>query len=417
MTRISSLQKRFFLTALAVVITGHVLLFYGISLQFVGILFGVLTLVMIVLGGVNALILSLSLVLTTVLFWGYLGVSGKADEMYYRLHERHAIYDAKMGTHRYENNVHVTMDVPHGDLHAIDPRVTPSARATEFMTDNLGFRNREDYHGQPCAIVGDSFVVGSGMSQEDTLPAQLRDDYGIDCYSLAYPTRYVWEYDKLIERFDAAETGRPRFLLFLFEGNDFPSASVQPAPPPGFWERYRAPFRRSTVYRFTFSRLQAAIRQPTSTETSRVFVGLIRDMEIAFLRSYVTVSRRKAYEPHPLLEDFLSRNAGRIDRIFLIPVKYRVYHHLFDSLEGRTWRRPPLPAAQWDYVKKAGRQHGIPVTDLTPVLVNEAALALKKDELIFWSDDTHWNERGIAAASRAVAFVLGAWKPPAADAE
>ena len=42
-------------------------------------------------------------------------------------------------------------------------------REIDFYTDSLGFRNREDYAGQPLVLLGDSFVVGNGTSHDQAI--------------------------------------------------------------------------------------------------------------------------------------------------------------------------------------------------------------------------------------------------------
>ena len=54
-----------------------------------------------------------------------------------------------------------------------------------FKTDSLGFRNNSDYTNQSFALVGDSFIAGTGVTQKHTLSSILRDEYQADTYSMA----------------------------------------------------------------------------------------------------------------------------------------------------------------------------------------------------------------------------------------
>ena len=60
-------------------------------------------------------------------------------------------------------------------------------RRVRYKTDSMGFRNDADYHNEPVLLVGDSFIAGSGNTQEDLLSAQLERDCGLPAYNLAFP--------------------------------------------------------------------------------------------------------------------------------------------------------------------------------------------------------------------------------------
>lgn len=56
-------------------------------------------------------------------------------------------------------------------------------RTVTFTTDEHGFRNRPGMGRARVVVVGDSFVVGSGVSDHETLPAALERRLGVPVYN------------------------------------------------------------------------------------------------------------------------------------------------------------------------------------------------------------------------------------------
>jgi hypothetical protein len=304
--------------------------------------------------------------------------------------------------------------MPFGDMVGLD-RTTKDAiaqpRRVRFRTDSLGFRNDRDYAGEKIVLVGDSFIAGSGGDQEDLLSVQLRRDYGIPAYNLAFPGE-LHSYVRYVQSFFQAHPGEARVLLFLFEGNDFPpprqgrglTPAAAAAPAPAALEIRRKEFQQSLkellVYRFGFSLYHMANRKLRPQDYGRVTVLKVRgpgDLYLGFLNGYVAVTRRAAYDAGEEFGVKLARIKDRLAGIFFIPTKFRVY---YDFLEMNP--RPSLPNAQWDYLKGQAAALGIRCVDLTGPLQEESRRLLPKGELTFWKDDSHWNSHGMAAAARSI---------------
>lgn len=328
-------------------------------------------------------------------------------------HEMLATFDYRRGHGRYQPHRQVDMDMPFGDMVGLD-RTTKDAiaqpRRVRFRTDSLGFRNDGDYAGEKVLLVGDSFIAGSGGDQADLLSAQLRRDYGIPAYNLAFPGE-VHSYVRYVQSFFQTHPGEARVLLFLFEGNDFPipkprraapAASATPAP--SALEIYRKEFQQSLkellVYRFGFSLYHMVNKRLRPQDYGRVTVLKVRGPEnlyLGFLNGYVAVTRRAAYDGGEEFAAKLARIQDRLAGLFFIPTKFRVY---YDFLEINP--RPALPNAHWDYLKKQAGALGIRCVDLTGPLKEESRRLLPEGKLTFWKDDTHWNRYGMAVATRAI---------------
>ena len=97
----------------------HVLLAYGLPEW----LFIVLVLSLSVLywriGALGALTVSITLILVTVLYSLTLKLTGLEDSIYYRPDEKYVRFDYTHNHRLYQNNVHLDMSMPHGDLRAM----------------------------------------------------------------------------------------------------------------------------------------------------------------------------------------------------------------------------------------------------------------------------------------------------------
>jgi len=69
-------------------------------------------------------LLACSLLGTTLLLNGLLGLLKFEDRIYYRAHERVAVYDHKMEMEGYRKNVDIMVSMPFGDTIAVGMRRT-----------------------------------------------------------------------------------------------------------------------------------------------------------------------------------------------------------------------------------------------------------------------------------------------------
>jgi hypothetical protein len=404
----------FALRAIFAALLGHVLLLYvPLTPLWLGALV-VVTALLFLLPLSRLVPLALSLTLTTLALEGVsrLGVSGLTP--FYRPHEQLAQEVSYRPSERLE------MDVPHGDLLAIDPSLDQSLatpRHEVFVTDSLGYRNDQDFSGERLVLVGDSFLVGT----ETTLAGLLRQR-GIPAYNMSFssigPLIYA---DKL----QWARTNLPAEacrVLYFFEGNDFQpieasaAVSVRMAVPRGFQlavKNYIQAVRGPSVWSKTFFGLltrAATALGPDETEAATVppevtMVATVSGRRIAFLRGYAEVVRRPSYSDEGFIQHQLSIEPP--DLIFFIPDKFRVYAPLLD--QGAV---TDLPHAQWQHLRSAAEAVGVPAYDLTPHLVQRARELAPAGEFTFWPDDTHWSRRGEEVAADVLVQTLSASPSP-----
>uniref|UniRef100_A0A7C3UYS6 AlgX/AlgJ SGNH hydrolase-like domain-containing protein n=1 Tax=Desulfobacca acetoxidans TaxID=60893 RepID=A0A7C3UYS6_9BACT len=329
-----------------------------------------------------------------------------------------ATFDYRRGHGRYKRARQGELVVPFGDLVALDRKTLPliaEPRRVRYHIDSLGFRNDSDYRGEKILLVGDSFIAGSGNTQEDLLSNRLKRDYGIAAYNLAFPGE-LHSYVRYVQGFFQTHPGSSaRVLLFLFEGNDFPlprpgrispAQSGTPAPSSFKIARQEAQqyLRELLIYRYFFSFYHLLRQQLAPEPHSRVTVLQLQgpgNHYLGFLNAYMAATQRRSYHAG---EDFplkLARIKDHLAGIFFIPTKFRVYYNL---LEGGP--RPPLPEAQWQYVQALAEGLGVRCVNLTGPLQEESRRLLPEGKLTFWKDDSHWNGYGVAVAARTLSAVL-----------
>jgi SGNH hydrolase-like domain, acetyltransferase AlgX/GDSL-like Lipase/Acylhydrolase len=328
-----------------------------------------------------------------------------------------ATFDYRLGHGLYKPGRQGRMFVPFGDMVVTDRRTGPAIaepRWVRYHIDAAGFRNDADYAGEKILLVGDSFVAGSGSTQEDLLSDQLQRDYGISAYNLGFPGE-LHSYVRYVESFFKTHQSGPKALIFLFEGNDFPlpnpggaAPAKKNAPGPSSFEIARKEFQQSLkellVYRYAFSLYHLLNHRLRPEAYPRVTVMTLEGsghLSLGFLNSYMAVTERGYYDAG---DDFflkLARIKDHLGGIFFIPTKFRVYYSM---VEGGP--RTPLPNAQWHYVQATASRLGVRCVNLTGPLQEESRRLLPEGKLTYWKDDSHWNRYGMAVAAREVQAFL-----------
>lgn len=314
---------------------------------------------------------------------------------HYREHEKYAQPDG-----RYVAGVNDVIDVPHGDLPAIDPLFPPAlfeARRVHFSTDSLGFRNDHEFRPGDTVLLGDSYLVGNGIDQRDTLPGRLAKA-GVSVYSLGYPFNPI-VYERRASWFLEAEQREMSFAAFFFEGNDFLGAPA-PAdvPTAGRLERienaydtFRGRFLNEHFpflsYPAPLFGLTRRLERLFAVSNGKVPVEMMRvgPRTIGILRDHANTAR---YASPALVLDGIPQVWSRVRCAFFIPEKARVY----SSLAGSPFLDPPPALTS---LRERMESFGVAVVDLTPTLTAAAREKLAGSELVYWADDTHWNPAGI----------------------
>lgn len=389
-------------------LSGGCLLAYALPPIIFLVLLSLLAVIFLFLDWRNIVLFTLSFILTTIAANLILAFSPFSQDIYYRPHELFARYNHHWEHDAYEANVDFMMTIPHGDLWAlaIKEEVVPQPREVLFQTDASGYRNRSRYSGQNFVVVGDSFVAGTGTTQQDILTEQLRSRYGIDAYNLGFPGG-IESYSKHLRAFERRTGEEPQVILVVFEGNDFPLEQ----PPNAvnnlkeYAERAYKVFRDTPLYRFMFSATRRIIYRHITGKEERVETHTINGNTVSFYKKHRLVSERPFIPTNSKTEEVICSLEDRISFIIFVPTKYRVYYeHITDPMRQASTSKPePLPHKQYEFLRSVGEKCGIAVEDLTPALIAESNRLLDAQEYTYWTDDTHWNANGIAVAAKMIA--------------
>jgi len=324
-------------------------------------------------------------------------------------------------------NFHYESDRAYGDLSNLGnrPRLRQYHREV-FTTDEFGFRNSpsEGTGEMPAAIlVGDSFAVGSGVSDSDTLSAQLSRISNKPVYNGASLPPQWKKTKKLIERmhmqgglviWEVSE----REVLPESVRTELHIVGVAPKTVSALSEKYPilqkvdlwtdsllAYSPLGTLFSRFYRKMENDVWLPNPSE-KLVVVGHLRNGDsMLFLPSEVqNFYRPKNDSPNYLAEiSALVHCSGNELLVILVPDKYSVYYSLLRDER----QSPPEGKSHLNQLEDDLQRLGIPVLNLTSALRFQAAEGLQRREYNYLLDDTHWNRIGIQTATAEILRVWG----------
>jgi hypothetical protein len=291
-------------------------------------------------------------------------------------------------------------------------------RPITFTTDARGFRNPTTPTQADIALIGDSYVEGWGVSDEETASARLRALTGRPVANLG-TAGYGSEQELRVLEHDALPLKPLLVAWFFFEGNDldddqnFDNAMLA-TPGPGAvvgaepWSRrWRAIVDRSLIWN-GFDQLRSFTDWliPNRINT----YGWFRDQrgtthQMYFYDFYATRplgeferDRLQTTETTLARGAELCRANGIACTVYYVPMKFRVYGDLCTfpaNSPCRTWH-------PWDLeeqVRAICARVGIDYVSLT----EEMRRAATSGALLYSPTDSHWNANGQAFVANQVA--------------
>ncbi len=335
--------------------------------------------------------------------------------MYYRPNERFLEkWPALPLVSRYKKNVHYEGEA-FGDLAAMqgDARFRQKRRVV-FETDAFGFRNSQAVLNSPVydvIVLGDSFGAGLGTTQDRTWVPQLYERHHIRAYNLSIPGGSPWqEYIHFTAEVDRLPV-RPGsvVLVTVFAGNDLDDYYFDPEVPfselpwnnslEALGVRLMSFTKRSPILR-----LMSRLRHGNRSAAKVLVRPLPDDRAMLFFAPYVDRRKRtaEAVRQHDnyakLIGTIRDIRRGAVDHglqtvVVFFPCKGTVYEWLLSESRSENKNRRPVGFSR--ALAASLKKDGVPFVDLTPALV-EAAEKTWNDSggLIYWRDDTHWNELG-----------------------
>lgn len=339
--------------------------------------------------------------------------------LYYRPHEMFINrWPPLPSLSRYDKNISYDGDT-YGDLAAVSG--VPDYRETRpitFKTDAFGFRNDKMRSTEVIDLIllGDSFGVGNGTSQEKIWSTILTDQYGVHTYNLSIPGSPWHELMNLKIEFNRLRTHERTIVLWaIFTGNDLDERFRDQSDPSPF----RNAFGRgvvsvtSFIKRSPIRRLLKRLDDMYMHRSPSVIVAdFLNNRPVLFLPSYVQKAGRT-------VESIVHhRNYGRLKMVFdemktfaeskhvavavtVIPTKVEVYPWVLN--EDPPWDAKSEPSGFSVAVRELSEAEGFPFLDLKPFLIDEAKrVFVDSGDLLWWYDDTHWNDKGHEVVAKIV---------------
>ena len=305
----------------------------------------------------------------------------------------------------------------YGDLAAMgNLRELRQYRREVFTTDALGFRNAAQVLDAEvdAILVGDSFVVGSGVSDTETLASRLSkpgdcsvydaggEGPGIGPDQILAIARRLNMRGRLVLRL-YTEDSEAQTLPTRWETTVGRLVASAPADARGLVGRLRGVLSVSPLRILSERALKTLADDrilPNSYAGKVVRATLSTGDSMLFLAKHVNAF----YSRGEVGADYWKWLRGELQKarldllVVLVPGKYTVYRPFLGN-------SPPAGQGAGGYLdrlERALRAAGVPVLNLTPLLSAEAARSLERGEYLYWLDDIHWNARGIALAAAAI---------------
>ena len=280
-----------------------------------------------------------------------------------------------------------------------------------FTSDQFGFRNLDRFSPATppdAMLIGSSFSVGSGVSDNQTLAVRLGEQTGQRVYNAGGMLTTPEEVGTVAHRF-----GLRRGTVFyeVLAGHGFP-----PLPPPisrpkrmcvdllgmtclrikGWASVSPIGIISQRAYRwFEDDAWLPNVRADTSIPT------LVDGIPILMSHEDFTCPGVSAESARDYFRSFRDRLGGLDLFVLLTPSKALVYGPLIDGFTGA----PGGGASEscFAVMSRALDDAGVSYVDLSDPMRQAARAALARKQLLYFAGDTHWNAAGIDVAAKLVA--------------
>jgi hypothetical protein len=306
-----------------------------------------------------------------------------------------------------------------GDIAAMTGRKDlREERRVTIAIDNNGFRNDSSNFTAErpvdLIVLGDSFCVAGGTSQEQLIGSVLAKDHGLNVYNLSMEgSSPLQEYATLVLESNRLNLRDGATVLWvLFSGNDLDDyynsdlESLSPAIlswPSRLAVRYDS-FREGSAVRRLMARPDRSGDLISKTfPDARTFL---------FLKPYRDRTSRTVEEvrQHPnfehlkntfaLMSQFAQAKHLRVV-VAMVPSKEEVYSWLLNG--APEWTSSKGPSGFSLVTQELCNSNGFKFLDLKPTLIEASEKRFKQSgELLWWRDDTHWNALGQRIGADAV---------------
>lgn len=286
-------------------------------------------------------------------------------------------------------------------------------REERFVTDRYGYRNAVDLTGKTRVIwCGSSFAMGMSLSEEDTPGAQLSRLLGEPVYNMGVPLGGF----SVPRVFDVAQklgVNRGTVLIEYVNRMSFGARALQ--TPVGGGDPVRLRIARYSVLRNVWPYFKGVLSPTFHVEMPFRLSKLVDNDETLPNSGGRFVMRRTLSNGEPFL--FLSQDVSffhspslpeiTVDafvwlqqqllarqlelRVVLVPTSYTAY---FPTIAGSSG--PDSGASYMNRMEQLLTEKGVPVLNATRIVRAEAKEGLANRQYLYWTDDAHWNSRGVS---------------------
>jgi len=330
---------------------------------------------------------------------------------------------------RYGTNV-TFRNIVSGDLAGISHLPYQEKRPFDFETDAFGFRNYpwqvdpKQSQGYDLILPGDSVGAGADTTQEKTWGTLFSRKYGLRTYNLSMPGSSPWhELMNLKVACRRLHCGPQTTVLWaIFAGNDLDDdygEELDPTLVDSPFQRLRTAaktYRDMSPIRNLVLRIRLLIHDPMAPQV------IVRDLpggkKMLFRRVYINATQRTYEEvrQHPhyaklvaVLHEMKRYADSEQFKVYVVfvPAKEEVYRWVLDGSPAPVDNTGQSGFAR--AVEERCQVEGLLFLDLKPLFVAQAGKEFTESgRLLWWADDTHWNENGHEfAASVAYRFLSG----------
>ena len=311
----------------------------------------------------------------------------------YRSNDKYTNVDERI----YAKNINSREVNLYGDLCAVEGwydkcPFSSGERFHQFSTDRYGFKTTAELNDSNLIIIGDSFLAASGGDDmNEQFGSVIGELISKEVYEAGHPGD-ITDYNKR-HYFLKKINSDAKFIYLLYEGNDF-HASELPKTKSKRGLRKKGlrqyvvyvdyQLKKIPLYKLIITKFAArTAKKNLGTDDNKIIIEKLNSGRVqAFLKSQTNKADLKIRSAE---YSYILKNADSICGIVYLPTAYKIYVSKA-SLE----QTHPNLYEQFIELQK----NGIDFVDLTPSF-QEAAKSETKDNPIWWSDDSHWNARGI----------------------
>ncbi|MDN3492427.1 hypothetical protein [Winogradskyella bathintestinalis] len=258
----------------------------------------------------------------------------------------------------------------------------------KWITDKLGYRNNTFIKSPEVLIIGDSFIVGSSITQDSTITNVLANEFNRKVYNIA-PANF----EDFIDLLNSGVIEKPKIVIYALNEKGVPSPikmanKKRVIKDVSSFSVFKDKVKRLYSLKYLKSRLFGKHGQgvPGMLDSSMFFLNG-KEQKYPYDQVINVASTIQSYKAYSESID--------IDFIFLpLPIKETVY---YDKIPLHT---QPDYLLQLDSILHREKVKTINTLELFNNYRNS------NSDLIYHLDDTHWNARGVELVTEKIVKIV-----------